>query len=258
MKLDNKVALITGAGSGIGAAIAKRFVEDGAKICIIGRRKKNLEDVASQLPSGKVKVFPGDITKHEDVRAVVKSTIEWGGKLDVLVNNAAINPEGGVAEVDLNDWQAVLSTNLNAPFLLMREVIPHMKEKGGGSVINIASLGGLRCLSGRVAYCTTKAALIMLTKQAAADYGKYNIRFNAVCPGFVFTEMTRGHFGEFGKGNLGPFKNIPLKRGAEPEEITGICSYLASDDSGFMTGSVLLIDGGTAVVDAFDAGLQEG
>ncbi len=256
MALENKVALITGAGSGIGEAIAKRFVKDGAKVCIIGRRKKNLEEVAATLPADKVKVFAGDITKHEDVKAVVKAAIEWGGKLDILVNNAAVNFEGGVVEVDLDDWNKILATNLNAPFLLMREVIPHMKDNGGGSVINIASLGGVRCLSGRVGYSTTKAALIMLTKQAATDYGKYNIRFNAVCPGFTLTDMTRGHFGEFGKDNLGPFQSIPLKRGAEPDEITGICSFLAGEDASYITGSAILVDGGTHVVDPFDVGLQ--
>ncbi len=254
MKLVNKVALITGAGSGIGAAIAKRFVEDGAKVCIVSRRAENLEKVAAELPGGSVKPFPADIAIAENIEKIVEAAIAFGGKLDVLVNCAAANLGGGVADVDIDDWNTMLNTNLNAPFFLMRAVIPYMIKAGGGSIINIASLGGLRCLPGRVGYCTTKAGLIMLTQQAALDYGPNNVRCNAVCPGFVFTPMTEGHFGELDDGQDNPFKAIPLGRGAMPGEISGICSYLASDDASFMTGSVLLIDGGTAIVDAFGVG----
>jgi len=253
MKLKDKVALITGAGSGIGAAIAKRFVEEGAIICIVGRRKENLEKVAVTLPQESVKIFPGDVSCREDTGKMVEAAVAFGGKLDVLVNCAAVNYGGGVVDIDPDDWQKTLDTNLSGPFFLMRAAIPHMIEAGGGSIINIASLGGVRCLPERVAYCTSKAALIMLTQQAALDYGPQKIRCNAVCPGFVFTPMTEGHFGEFGELGKDPFRAVPLRRGAMPEEIAGICSYLASDDSSFMTGSVLLIDGGTAIVDAFGA-----
>ncbi|MGE5542399.1 MAG: SDR family NAD(P)-dependent oxidoreductase [Bacillota bacterium] len=252
MRLDGKVALVTGASSGIGAAIAKRFVEDGARVCIVGRRMDYLEQVAAGLPAGSVRAFRGDVSKPEDIEPMVQATLEFADKMDVLVNCAAVNLEGGVTDIMLEDWKTVLDTNLNGPFLLMRAAIPRMIENGGGSVINIASLGGVRCLSRRVAYCTSKAALIMLTKQAARDYGQYNVRCNAVCPGFTFTAMTEGHFGHL-RGSKETFRAVPLQRGAEPEEISGICSYLASEDSSYMTGSVLLIDGGVAIVDAFDA-----
>lgn len=253
MLLSDKVALITGAGSGIGAAIAKRFVKDGAKVCIVGRRKNKLEEVASELPSDRVKVYPGDITNDALIEKMVEATVEWGNKLDVLVNCAGINVKGGVVEVDLDDWNRVFKTNLYAPFLLMRASIPHMKKNGGGSIVNIASVGGIHCLQESVGYCTSKAALIMLTKQAAVDYGQYNIRCNAVCPGFVLTEMTKEHFGE---APASVFRNMPLRRGAEPDEISGICSYLASDDSAYMTGSVITIDAGNTVVDAFEASMK--
>ncbi|MDW7739307.1 MAG: SDR family oxidoreductase [Bacillota bacterium] len=256
MKLKNKTALVTGAGSGIGAAIAKRFVEDGAKVCIVGRRKEYLEKVAGELPPGMVKPCQGDISKTEDIKMMVDAAIGFGGGVDVLVNCAGVNYPGGVTNIELEDWKKIFDVNLNGPFLLMRSVIPHMIKAGGGSIINISSIGGLRCLSDRVGYCTSKAALIMLTQQAARDYGKDNVRCNVVCPGFVFTPMTEGHFGEFGEVDKSQFRAVPMGRGALPGEIGGICSYLASDDSSYMTGSVLVIDGGTTIVDPFEIGLN--
>jgi meso-butanediol dehydrogenase/(S,S)-butanediol dehydrogenase/diacetyl reductase len=232
MNLDGKVALITGAGTGIGAAIAERFVADGARICITGRRQEKLDQVARSLPPGKVLRCAGDVTKLEDVARMAETALVFTGKLDVLVNNAAIDPGGTtVVDIDPELWHRVLETNLTGPLYLMKASIPHMIKGGGGSIINIASLGGLRCLPGMPAYCSSKAGLIMLTKQVALDFGPANIRCNAVCP-------------------------VPLRRTASPREITGICSYLASDDSSFMTGSVLLVDGGAAIVDVSGAALS--
>jgi meso-butanediol dehydrogenase/(S,S)-butanediol dehydrogenase/diacetyl reductase len=263
MNIKGKMALITGGGSGIGAAIAERFVADGAKVCITGRRKEMLEKVAQSLPSGKVTICPGDVSKEEDIERMVETALKFGGKLDVLVNNAGISPAAPVAELDLKIWQQVIGINLTGPFLLMKAVIPHMLKGGGGSIINIASLGGMRCLPGMPAYCSSKAGLIMLTQQVALDYGRHNIRCNAVCPGGVTTDMSKGSFGQFGK-MLGIeteaflkqiASEIPLHRFAEPPEVGGLCSYLASDDSSFVTGAAILIDGGTAVVDVAGASI---
>ena len=228
--------------------------EDGAKIVMVGRRKEKLEEVAATFPPGSAKVCQGDVSIPEDILRIVEETLEFGdGKIDVLVNNAGINVPGGVAEIALEDWKTIFDVNLNGPFLLMREVIPHMKAAGGGSIVNIASIGGLRCLSQRVGYCTTKAALIMMSKQAARDYGVDNIRVNAVCPGFVLTEMTEEHFGGLTED---AFIGAPMQRGAMPEEIAGICSYLASDDASYTTGSVITVDGGATVVDPFEIGIM--
>jgi meso-butanediol dehydrogenase/(S,S)-butanediol dehydrogenase/diacetyl reductase len=257
MKLKDKVALITGAGSGIGEAIAKRFVADGAKVCIMGRRREKLEEVAAALPPGSVKSCPGDVSNPDDVKRAVEATLDFGGgRIDVLVNCAGVNFPGGVANIELDDWYKMININLHGPFFTMRAVIPHMIAGGGGSVINIASIGGLRCLSDRVGYCTSKAALIMLTKQAARDYGAQKVRCNAVCPGFVFTPMTQGHFGEFGDSPHKAFRAVPLKRGAVPDEISGICSFLASDDASYVTGAVVTVDGGVTIVDPFEIGLE--
>ena len=264
MRLDGKVALITGAGTGIGAAIAERFVADGAKICIAGRRQQPLDEVAQSLPVGTVVTCAGDVTKLEDAKRMVETALGFTGRLDVLVNNAAIDPGGTtVVDIDPELWHRVLETNLTGPMYLMKASIPHMIEAGSGSIINIASLGGLRCLPGMSAYCSSKAGLIMLTKQVALDFGPSNIRCNAVCPGGTRTEMLEKSIAPLGEviwtDLEGVFEYIssmvPLRRTANPSEITGICSYLASDDSTFMTGAVLLLDGGAAIVDVAGAAL---
>jgi NAD(P)-dependent dehydrogenase (short-subunit alcohol dehydrogenase family) len=264
MRLDGKVALITGAGTGIGAAIAERFVADGAKICITGRRQAMLDKVAHSLPEGSVVTCAGDVREFEDAKRMVEAALKLAGKLNVLVNNAAIDPGGTtVVDTDLKLWHSVLETNLTGPMHLMKASIPHMIEGGSGSIINIASLGGLRCLPGMPAYCASKAGLIMLTKQVALDFGPDKIRCNAVCPGGTRTEMLEESLSPLaealGTDIEGVFQRIssmvPLRRTAHPSEMTGICSYLASDDSKFMTGAVLLLDGGAAIVDVAGAAL---
>jgi NAD(P)-dependent dehydrogenase (short-subunit alcohol dehydrogenase family) len=265
MRLEGKVALITGGGQGIGAAIAERFVADGAKICITGRTREKLDKVAESLPAGSVTTCVGDVTSYEDAKRMVETTLAFGDKVDVLVNNAAIDPGGSVTEVDPALWRKVIDTNLTGPFLLMKAALPHMMKQGGGSIINIASLGGIRCLPAMPAYASSKAGLIMLTQQVALDYGSYKIRCNVVCPGATRTEMIEQALGslkeKLGRDLEGVFSfvmsMVPLRRMAAPREITGICSYLASDDSTFMTGSVLVIDGGSAVVDVSGATLTQ-
>ena len=264
MRLDGKVALITGAGTGIGAAIAERLVADGAQICITGRRQEMLDKVAQSLPAEATVTCSGDVRKFADAERMVETTIEFAGKLDVLVNNAAIDPGGTtVVDVDLELWHRVLATNLTGPLHLMKASIPYMIKNGGGSIINISSLGGLRCLPGMPAYCASKAGLNMLTQQVALDFGPDKIRCNAVCPGGTRTKMLEESLSPLsdvlGTDLEGVFECIssmvPLRRTAHPSEVAGICSYLASDDSTFMTGAVLLVDGGAAIVDVAGAAL---
>ncbi len=266
MKLDGKVALITGAGTGIGAEIAKRFVADGARICITGRRQEMLDNVARSLPAGSVATCAGDVTQWADAARMVESALAFGGKLDALVNNAAIDP-GGTTVVDMDPglWHRVLETNLTGPMYLMKAAIPHMINAGGGSIVNIASLGGLRCLPGMPAYCASKAGLIMLTQQVALDFGPSRIRCNVVCPGGTRTEMLEKSLSPLAKilgTDLdGVFRHVssmvPLRRTANPDEIAGICSFLASDDSSYTTGSVFMVDGGAAIVDVAGAAVAQ-
>ncbi len=262
MRLKGKTALITGGGSGIGAAIAERFVAEGAKVCISGRRRERLEKLADRHP-GSVLACPGDVSCPEDVKRMIEATLGLSGTLDVLVNNAAFDVLGRITELELQQWERVFSVNLTGPFLLMREAIPHMIKQGGGSIINIASIGGIRCMPSSPAYGTAKAGLIHLTKAVALDYGPVGIRCNAVCPGATRTEMFEATLTELAAAQGSDLQTVlerfarpaPLRRIASPQEMAGVCAFLASDDSSYMTGAVLVVDGGLNVVDAAAAAL---
>lgn len=264
MKLRGKTALITGGGTGIGAAITERFVAEGARVCITGRRKEKLDQEASRFFRESVITCTGDVSKHDDVKRMVSTTVTFGGKIDVLVNNAASDAIGRITELDPDDWRRVLEINLTGPFLLMKETISIMIQNGGGSIINIASIGGLRCMPGAPAYGTSKAGLIFLTQQAALEYGPSKIRCNVVCPGATRTAMLEEAVSELAKGMgtdvngiLGRFaSHVPLRRVSDPREMAGACVFLASDDSSFMTGAVLVVDGGANIVDVAGASIS--
>lgn len=258
MILKGKAAIITGGGGGIGTEIAKRFVAEGAKICIAGRRMELLTKVADELPSGSAVTCSADVSRPEDVERIIRTALDFTGKLDILVNNAAINPSGKVADLDFSVWQEVIDINLTGPFLMMKASIPHMIKAGGGSIVNVASLAGMRTLPAMPAYCASKAGLIMLTQQAALDYGPQKIRCNVVCPGGVRTpgvqrmikEMAEKEKVSIDEISRGMTKNIPLRRNAKPENIASICAYLASDEAEHMTATVQVLDGGVSTIDA--------
>ena len=189
MKLEGKVALITGGGTGIGAAVAKRFVDEGAKVVITGRRREMLDEVAMSLPAGSVQVCGGDVCEEGNAERMVEAALALTGRLDILVNNAAIEANKPVVEMDPAVWRQMLEVNLTGPFLMMKAAIPKMIEAGGGSIINVASIAGIVAVPGGPAYCATKAGLIHLTKQVALDYGKKDVRCNVVLPGPVRTSM---------------------------------------------------------------------
>jgi NAD(P)-dependent dehydrogenase (short-subunit alcohol dehydrogenase family) len=263
-RLQGKTALITGGGTGLGADFAKRFVEEGAKVVITGRRKELLDKVAEALPKGSVLVYQGDVSKYEQAQAMVKSTIEFGGRIDVLVNNAGIDPAGSIVELDIEQWQKIIDINLTGPFMLMKAAIPDMIKNGGGSIINVASLAALRCIPAMPAYIASKSGLIGLTQSAALDYGYANIRANVVCPGPIRTEMLEHSMAALAQslntditGALNALTRfIPLKRPATPDEISGAVAFLASDESSFMTGTVIVLDGGACVVDPCGAAVS--
>jgi meso-butanediol dehydrogenase/(S,S)-butanediol dehydrogenase/diacetyl reductase len=265
MDLKGKVAIITGGGTGIGEAVARRFIADGAKVCITGRRQHMLDQVAGTLPPGTVKTCAADVCDQKDVERMVETALSFGLGLQVIVNNAGTEqaPPAGVVDIDVELWRKVIDVNLTGPFLLMKAAIPHMIRAGGGSVINVSSLAGLRSIPDLPAYCASKGGLISLTQQAALDYGRYKVRCNVVCPGAVKTAMMTSAMEPFAKrvgtdvdGVLAAFsKDVPLHRVSVPEELGGLCSYLASDDSSFLTGVVIPIDGGAAIVDVSGAAI---
>jgi meso-butanediol dehydrogenase / (S,S)-butanediol dehydrogenase / diacetyl reductase len=260
--LKGKVVIVTGGGTGIGEAVTRRFVACGARVCIAGRRREMLDAVAKSLPEGSVKTCSADVSDEKDVQRILKTALSFEGGLHVLVNNAAMdqNP-AGVVDMDIAEWRRMLEVNLTGPFLMMKACIPHMIKAGVGSVVNISSLAGLRCNSEMPAYCATKGGLINLTQQAALDYGPYKVRCNVVCPGATKTAMFTDNMTAFAQmldTNVEDIfsrfmKDVPLNRVARPDEMAGICAFLASDDSSFLTGTVIPVDGGAAVVDVSGA-----
>jgi meso-butanediol dehydrogenase / (S,S)-butanediol dehydrogenase / diacetyl reductase len=264
MRLDGKVALITGGGTGIGAEIARRFTAEGARVCIAGLEQEMLDSVAGTLPAGTVATYEGNVSNPDDVEKMVSTTIKFGGKVDVLVNNAGLGLPGGIVDISLEDWHKVLNVNLTGPFMLMKATIPIMIKAGGGSIVNISSIAGLRTSPEKTSYCTSKAALIMLSQTAAADYGQFKIRCNVICPGATRTDQLKMGVGEVQKylntdleGAIAAFTACsPLKRAAYPSEIAAVCCFLASDDSSFMTGAVVPVDGGSVIVDSNGLGIN--
>jgi NAD(P)-dependent dehydrogenase (short-subunit alcohol dehydrogenase family) len=262
MRLDGKVALITGGGRGIGAAIAKRFIEDGAKIVISDVRKDLLDECANSLKSNNVATCAGDVTNFDDVQRMVAETVKFGGKIDILVNNAGIDPGGSILDIDIALWKKILDVNLNGPFLCMRATLPEMIKQGGGSIVNIASLAGVRCLPSMPAYCASKGGLIQLALQCALEYGPKGIRSNVVAPGATKTEMLINAMKSLSEAiKKDAFEvlteSVPLRHAAAPADITGAVSFLASDDASFITGAVLLVDGGAAIVDVSGASVAK-
>jgi len=263
-QLNGKVALITGGGSGIGAAIAKRFVAEGAKIVITGRRKEALAETVAALPEGSVFPFAGDVRSPDDAKAMVEATVKFGGKIDILVNNAGIDNPGSVVDIPLEQWAAILETNLYGPFYTMRFALPYMIDAGAGSIVNVASLAGLRRIPAMPAYCSSKSGLIGLSQAVALDYGKNNIRCNVVCPGATRTAMMENSMAGLAAsletditGALDYLTRFnPLPHAASTDQITGAVVFFAGDDSVKITGAVLPVDEGSCVVDPNGAALS--
>ena len=243
MRLEGKVAVITGAASGIGAASARLFVEQGAKVCIADIAEEQGRETAANIDaSGKDVFFKRlDITSEDDWAEGVNDVVARYGKLNVLVNCAAMPHAETVEETTAEDWDRVMEVNAKGTFLGIREVIPHMRSAGGGSIINISSGAGLVGQSWAAAYNASKAAVHLLAKSTAIQYAKDGIRANSVHPGAIDTQML--HQSEEQIGDSEAF-NRPMGRMGLPDEIAWGVVFLASDESSYMTGTELIIDGG--------------
>jgi NAD(P)-dependent dehydrogenase (short-subunit alcohol dehydrogenase family) len=248
-RLAGKCAVITGGGTGIGQAIAVAFAREGAQVAVAGRRKDKLEEtlrLLQQAGSSSLS-FECDVTKAADTERVVKAAEDAFGKVDVLVNNAGALSVSTVENIAEEDWDRVMSTNVKGPFLMSRAALPAMRRAGGGSIINIGSVLGIVAIRDRAAYCASKGGVTMLTRAMALDHAHDNIRVNCLCPSIVESDLTRNLFAETEAGRQAResrLASIPLGRFGKPADIAGLAVFLASEESSWMTGTVIPVDGG--------------
>ena len=235
--LEGKVAIITGASKGIGKSIAKGFVEFGAKVAISSRNQNSLEEVAKELGQENILPIQCHVGKDEDIINLVNSVAKTFGRIDILVNNAATNPFYGELEDTNNElFDKVINVNLKAPHQLANKCLPFMKKNSCGSIINIASVEGLKPSENLGIYSISKSALIMLTKSQAKEWGKFGIRSNAICPGLIKTKFSSALWTN--ENVLSKVKNdLPLRKIAEPDDMAGLACFLASAASYYSTGS---------------------
>ena len=242
VRLEGKSIIITGGGSGIGLACAKLFTNKGAEVAIIGRRKDRI-DLAAKEIEGSILPIVGDVANNKDLDNLVSKTLNTFGKIDIVVNNAGVFSGSSLHETKSEDWNNVMDTNINSVFQLTKRVLPHMLEREAGTFVHIASIAGLVAIPGVAAYNVSKGALLQFNRSIAMEYGPFGIRSNAVCPGLVKTEMTEDLMQneELMKEWS---KDYPIGRFGIPEDIASACLYLASDESSFVTGVALPVDGG--------------
>jgi meso-butanediol dehydrogenase/(S,S)-butanediol dehydrogenase/diacetyl reductase len=241
-RFANKTVLVTGARSGIGAATARRFSQEGANVVLVGHHKP--DNVVSELPPERTLAIEADVADSAAIGRAIAQTVEKFGQLDVLVNNAGTAETGDPAEIDDEAWHKVISTNLDGVFFGSRAAIPHL-IKTKGCIINTASVSGTGGDWGMSPYNASKGGVVNLTRALTLDLGKKGVRVNAVCPSLTRTGMTEDMLDD--KELMKKFEErIALGRICEPEEVAAVIAFLASDDASFMTGSIVTVDGGVS------------
>lgn len=248
MKMNARVALITGSGQGIGKAIAVAFAGEGAKIAVNDisfNELKAMETVEELRKLGvEAELFLADVSKEDEVNSMVEKVIERFGKVDILVNNAGINRDGLLHKGNLANWEAVMAVNLSGPFICTKAVLPSMRAQGYGRIVNLSSLTARIGIFGTGYYATSKSGLIGLTKVTAVENATKGITCNALAPGYINTDMMNKYPAEQIKALIA---TIPVGRFAEPEEVADAALFLASDSSAYITGAVLDINGGSFI-----------
>lgn len=243
MQLEGKIALITGGGQGIGRGIVERFLEEGAEVAIVQRRPL---DTALEKNPGVLGVH-ADLSTSSALSGAVGRAVEHFGGLDILVNNAGIMFERSVPAIRAEEWDLMMAINLRAPLFLAQAALPHMRRRGGGSIINIGSIEGLAANPGHAAYCASKAGIHGMTRAMAVDLGEDNIRCNAIAPGWIASELSETYLASLpdpATANEALNRLHPLGRVGRPEDVGDLAVYLASDRSGFLTGEIIVLDGG--------------
>jgi 3-oxoacyl-[acyl-carrier protein] reductase len=245
MPLAGRVALVTGAGSGIGEATARRFAAEGAVVVVNDVDGNRARAVATAIgkDGGKAAAVGADVTRRDEVERLVAGIVAEHGRLDVLINNAGINRDAMSHKMTEEQWDQVLTVNLKGTFLCAQAALPRMRERGWGRVVNTSSIGSLGNI-GQANYSASKAGVIGLTKTLALEYAKYGVTVNCVAPGAVMTPMLAGVPDQIREKITA---QIPVGRIAEPREIAAVHAFLASDEAAFITGQVIFIDGGMSV-----------
>jgi NAD(P)-dependent dehydrogenase (short-subunit alcohol dehydrogenase family) len=248
-RLAGKVAIITGGGTGIGLAIAMSFAKEGAGIVITGRRPEKLAEALVSIKKCGCHALSvtADVSLAADAERTAEETEKAFGRIDILVNNAGAVSVSTVENISEEDWDRLMATNLKGPFLMSRAVLPHMRRAGGGSIIHIGSILGLYAMKDRAAYCASKGGITMLTKAMALDHAKDKIRVNCICPSIVETDLVKNIFSPTEEGRrLADLRraSIPLGRFGKPDDVASLALYLASEESSWMTGTALPLDGG--------------
>jgi NAD(P)-dependent dehydrogenase (short-subunit alcohol dehydrogenase family) len=244
--LEGKTAIITGAGSGLGLAVAKGFAMAGADLALVDARFESVEAVAAELKQAGCKALPvkADVTSAEEVQAAVKATLAEYGGIDALVNCAGITRRMPLEEFEEEAWDLVLAVNLKGTFLCTKYAAQQMLKKGKGTVVNFGSLGSLVAIPNSAAYCASKGGVAMFTKTAAVEWAKRGVRVNAVLPGTFNTPLLKQCVDQNPAYGEEMLRRFPIGRFADPEEIVGACIFLSSDASSYVAGHLLAVDGG--------------